>query len=295
MPLFLKYAQSEIIDIFFVSDLDFSIFELPINVHIIKCSFEEIKKRIEKITSYKVKWNKPYKLCDLKPLYGLIFQDIIVDYQYWAFGDCDLIYGGCLDKVLIKILKEEYDIISLLKLWINGSFCILKNTGKVNHLFLDNCKEIGTVIQNEKSYAADECGLVHGKLLAGYSLIELKNEITSFTEVIIRHPEIKWFHEDIIKDVIYNEEIIKVEGNKITSTKKLNEIPILHFVCNKYDPLFSFPCWKTIPNKFYIDKFGFYTKKSLIRTINNIGRIIKKKGIMIYSKCRRVGRHITNK
>ena len=287
MPLFLKFFKINFIDIFFISDLDFSELEIPENVHIIKVSFDELKERIHKVTGLIVNWTKPYKLCDLKPLYGLLFQNILQSkgYDYWAFGDCDLIYGNCLESKLVSILKDDYDIISFRKLWVTGSLCILKNAERVNRLFIDNCPEIKEVVQNDKNYAADECGLVHKQLLSGCLLNEIDNEITSFTEIII-NCSIKWYHEDIIQDIIANDEIITVEGNNIISSKNNNPIFILHFVCNKYDPLFKFPNWKTIPYKFNIDKYGFYTKSTIIRSYYKLYRRFHKFLIMTYSKFR---------
>ena len=178
MPLFLKFAQNRLMDIFFISYLDFSELELPENVQIINFSFNELKKRIHKGTGFIVNWTKPYKLCDLKPLYGLLFKDILQRkrYDYWAFGDCDLIYGNCLEAKLIPILKNDYDIISFRKLWVTGSLCILKNTERVNRLFIDNCPEIKEVVQNDRIYAADECGLVHKQLLSGCLLHERSHD-----------------------------------------------------------------------------------------------------------------------
>ena len=34
-----------------------------------------------------------YKLTDFKPAYGEIFQDYIIQYDFWGFTDIDLIYG----------------------------------------------------------------------------------------------------------------------------------------------------------------------------------------------------------
>lgn len=36
--------------------------------------------------------DSPYKLCGLKPFYGFIHSDILVDYEFWGFGDIDVIW-----------------------------------------------------------------------------------------------------------------------------------------------------------------------------------------------------------
>jgi hypothetical protein len=40
----------------------------------------------------------PYKLCDFKPMYGVIFEDYLRGYEYWAYGDVDLIYGKGISR-----------------------------------------------------------------------------------------------------------------------------------------------------------------------------------------------------
>lgn len=42
----------------------------------------------------------PYKLCDLRPAYGHIFEDVVSGYDFWGFGDIDVIYGD-LHKYLL--------------------------------------------------------------------------------------------------------------------------------------------------------------------------------------------------
>lgn len=34
------------------------------------------------------------KLCDLRPIYGEIFRKYLVGYDYWGYGDIDVIYGN---------------------------------------------------------------------------------------------------------------------------------------------------------------------------------------------------------
>lgn len=45
---------------------------------------------------------KPYKLCDFRPLYGEIFSNYVDGYDFWGYCDCDLIFGD-----IRKFLTEE--------------------------------------------------------------------------------------------------------------------------------------------------------------------------------------------
>lgn len=71
----------------------------------------------------------PYKLCDFKPMYGFIFEDYLKGYEYWAYGDLDVIYGKIFDY-LRKIDYKKY-----CKINHAGHFCIMKNIPVVNLLF----------------------------------------------------------------------------------------------------------------------------------------------------------------
>lgn len=77
----------------------------------------------------------PYKLCDLKPAYGLIFHDYLKDYDFWGYGDIDLIYGRIFDFISDKKLNE-YDIISNHSDFIAGHFCLLRNKPEITRLFM---------------------------------------------------------------------------------------------------------------------------------------------------------------
>lgn len=76
----------------------------------------------------------PYKICDFKPAYGLIFEDILTKYLYWGFSDIDIIYGNILKFFPINNYKQK-DIISFYQNFLSGPFAIFKNTERVNKLF----------------------------------------------------------------------------------------------------------------------------------------------------------------
>ena len=58
-----------------------------------KVSFEEYCDNVSKRLEVDFHPEHAYKLCDLKPFYGLIHEDDLQYYDWWGFGDLDLIYG----------------------------------------------------------------------------------------------------------------------------------------------------------------------------------------------------------
>ena len=47
----------------------------------------------------------PYKLCDYKPIYGLIFDEDLQDYDFWGHCDVDLIFGDI--RKFINLYKKR--------------------------------------------------------------------------------------------------------------------------------------------------------------------------------------------
>jgi hypothetical protein len=74
-----------------------------------------------------------YKLCDLKPALGFIHQDILAGYDYYGFGDIDVIYGNLRKCLSPKMLTK--DMISTHPDRVSGHFCLLKNSGKMRNAF----------------------------------------------------------------------------------------------------------------------------------------------------------------
>ena len=84
----------------------------------------------------------PYKLCDFKPSYGLIFEDYIKDYDYWAHSDPDLIFGN-IYKFIKKPAEEGDD-----RIFNRGHLSFYKNDDKMNHLFMQSSKKFGVTYKD---------------------------------------------------------------------------------------------------------------------------------------------------
>lgn len=107
-------------------------YNYPSNVKVIYSTFDEIKERFKNKIGLEISLPSPYKLCDFKPTYGLVFEEYIQEYEYWGHCDCDVIFGN-LNKMLSPLLNEGYD-----KLFAAGHLTIYKNTAKNNRRFLQN-------------------------------------------------------------------------------------------------------------------------------------------------------------
>lgn len=122
-------SHNSFIDFYIITDSDFS-YQLPENIHLKKISLNEIKQRLQEKTKKKVSLSSPYKLCDYKPAYGLIFEDIVCNYDYWGWCDPDIIWGN-LQLIINENSIEKYDVIGG-----GGAFTICKNTDFLKKYFL---------------------------------------------------------------------------------------------------------------------------------------------------------------
>jgi hypothetical protein len=67
----------------------------------------------------------PYKLCDVKPAYGAIHQDYLDGYDYFGFGDIDVIYGDIRAFYTDSVLG--HNTISTLDRIVSGHLFLMKN------------------------------------------------------------------------------------------------------------------------------------------------------------------------
>ena len=103
----LRSAQANSdIDFYLVTDTDTDF--LPSNVKKLPFSFEGFRQLIETKLGRSVKLEKPYKICDYRPMYGVVFEDYLKDYDYWAYADMDVVFGN-IRKFIENNNIENYD------------------------------------------------------------------------------------------------------------------------------------------------------------------------------------------
>lgn len=104
------------------------------NVHSIKFSLEDFNKLSSNRLGFTIKVKHPYKLCDFKPAFGHIFSDYIQSYEYWGYGDLDVIYGD-IYKFINQSTIKGYDVISSHTDFVPGHLCFLKNQERIKRLY----------------------------------------------------------------------------------------------------------------------------------------------------------------
>ncbi|GGB11565.1 DUF6625 family protein [Puia dinghuensis] len=250
-----KYNPS--IDFRIFSDIAHD-FDLPPNVVIIKKSIEELKALASKKLNFTVNIDHPYKLCDFKPAYGLIFEDYTHGYQFWCQSDIDVIYGDVRNFMTDEFL-DQYDFISLRHDYTTGCFALYRNTPRMKRLFMKS-KDYETVFSSEKHYCFDECNFVWDELThSGKTIFEVETEIESFTHIVKaaeRDKEIRAHFDFILLEGLIGR--IRFHQGKLIYKKVFEGILYhLYWLKRVYNPKTA-P--KSIPDTYLISPTRIYVK-----------------------------------
>jgi hypothetical protein len=181
-PYFLHSCKfNPTVDFIIVTDSN-ERYNLPNNVYFIKRSINDIERIATKKLGFEVTIPYAYKLCDIKPAYGLLFSNIIKKYDFWGHGDIDVLHGN-IRKFMTEKILTKYEIISVRHDYITGTFTLFKNNCKMNTLFMQS-KDYIKVFSSPNHYCFDECNFLWEDLEAGKSIYELPYEIESMTHVV---------------------------------------------------------------------------------------------------------------
>lgn len=126
----------------------------PENVYFKQLSFEQYSNLVSQKLNINFTPSSPYKLCDLKPALGYIHADEISKYDFYAFGDIDVIYGEIRHFITDDVLKR-FDVISTHDNRISGHFCIFRNTPTIRRSFMQ-VKDWKLMLENPEHVSFDE-------------------------------------------------------------------------------------------------------------------------------------------
>jgi hypothetical protein len=155
-------------------------------------SLKEIRDLASQKLNFEVKIDMPYKLCDFKPAYGFIFSDFIKDYDFWGFGDIDVIYGNIRDFISDSLLSS-CDFICVRDDYVTGFFSLVRNTETANMLFTRS-KDYVKVLSESKYCNFDECPIHIFTLLTNRVSIydsRIKWDIESMSYIVKKYSDEK--------------------------------------------------------------------------------------------------------
>ena len=99
------------------------------NIIVHQMSFSEFKKIVQGAFNFDIVLDRPYKLCEYKQAYGYILHNYIKNYDFWGFGDLDIVYGN-IRKFLTDIVLYHKFILG----W--GHLTLMHNDEDTNTYFM---------------------------------------------------------------------------------------------------------------------------------------------------------------
>lgn len=275
------------VQFFIVSDIQYSS-KLPNNVSFQYSTLQELENLVYKEVGIYPNLSSPYKLCDLKPLYGAIFKDLLSPFQYWGCCDIDQVFSAEYNNVLKELIAQKYDIINTLDTYTHGPFMLFKNTEKINQLYKQS-RDYAEVVQSPKHFAFDECGSKYDGLrkllntegfpvyaecgdsflnLATQEIIALQ-DFECMTTVINRaynKGEIKVYNQSNTKEIIHQGAWVEISPIMIKDSKG-KKWSAYHWVRDKKRRKFHYPNWTKVPQSYYVTQYGFFDSETPLKNI----------------------------
>lgn len=105
---------------------DNNLINLPSNVRQLNTSLEDLRLLASRKLELQVALYRPYKCCDLRPFYGKIFEDYLIDYGYWGHCDFDMVFGD------LRYFFEKYDYTNYDHFLTQGHLALYRNSYEVS-------------------------------------------------------------------------------------------------------------------------------------------------------------------
>lgn len=170
------------IDFIVISDNNEYDVSVPSNLRLVHMTFNEVRQIAQLRIDKDVRIKYPYKLCDFKPTFGVLFYEFIKQYDFWGYGDIDVIYGDLRNFITDSVL-DNHDVISLRHDFLTGYFQLFKNTQNMRLLFTKS-KDFLKVFTSDEHFCFDETNFQHHAFTKGTAIRDMKHEVDSMMHVI---------------------------------------------------------------------------------------------------------------
>ena len=115
------------IDFLFFTDCDVA---CAPNIHVYKMQFADFKQMIANAFDFPITLDRPYKICDYRPAFAYALSEYVKGYDFWGWGDLDVVYGDIRNFITEEVLTH-YKMISG---W--GHFTLYHNDEDTNTYFM---------------------------------------------------------------------------------------------------------------------------------------------------------------
>jgi hypothetical protein len=235
---------------------------LPRHVSVRPMTLEGVRKLAERKLQTTVSLTRPMKLCDLRPMYGHIFEDYLRGCEFWGFGDTDVVYGN-LGKWLSRARDANADIISFRRLWLSGSLCFVRNNDVLCHLYKNSPAWEGVVADSRNLLFDELGGIFYGERSAGVPVQELPARHGSFTLLVDnaeRNGELRVSALGPICETLSFNGLLRRTPEGMYDLKKGCELAYYHLVIDKRR-FFKCDSGQEPPETYFISPTGFWSEQ----------------------------------
>jgi len=123
------------------------------NVKFKQVTFDDYVSMVSKKLNVNFRPENSYKLCDIKPMYGILHNDEISGFDFYGYGDVDVVYGNIRHFYTDEVL--ENNVISTHVGIVSGHMALFKNVGWIRNAY-KKCKNWRAKIEDPQSRRFDE-------------------------------------------------------------------------------------------------------------------------------------------
>lgn len=116
-------------DVDFLMFFDHPVRKCSENIKIHLTTMQDEVNRIATHLHEDIQIENSYKFCDLRAFFGIGYEEILQDYDFWGYCDIDLMFGN-IRHFLTDEKLSKYD-----RFYQYGHLSVFRNTAKINHLY----------------------------------------------------------------------------------------------------------------------------------------------------------------
>ena len=152
--------------------------------------------------NFRVAVKSGLKICDLRPAFGLIFEEYLKQYDFWGYADTDLIFGD-IRSFLRDSYLDSFDFFSVVERYPSGFFAVFRNAKFTNELFLQ-CEHFEELIDHDENTLFEECGGHYAEVIAGKNILDTDCPYDTLHHLLAKNTSVvkSSFRQLAIEDII---------------------------------------------------------------------------------------------
>ena len=153
IPLWLTSCRfNPDLDWLLVTDSDLPKVVIPNNVHVVRSTMPEFVARIEEVAGFPLRFQKAYKACDYRPLFGCLTELVPGAWDFWGHCDLDMLFGNVRAFLTPDLLAFHDRVFGV------GHFSLYRNDDNTNTYYRRPCEGLDyrEILSDPRSRGFDE-------------------------------------------------------------------------------------------------------------------------------------------